>query len=267
MSSAIKKFIRTGALQLRTAVNYSYFRWYTRHAPPSGPALQIFKALNYSRASLRFMHVSAESNLLLECPINANDVILDVGGYTGEWAAQMRSHYDAFLHIFEPNPEAFDVLCRKFSNDENVALHPFGLAASNATSRLSIAAMGSSVYSDSPAERGAGEHREVILRDVKQVFDELGLAEVALLKVNIEGGEYDLLDRLLACGLHTRCKYIRVQFHEWFGSAHRLRKRIVRELARTHDPEWSYPFVWESWRRKVSGSVGANRSTARGSHS
>ncbi len=208
------------------------------------------------------MQDSAKSSLLLECSINANDVILDVGGYTGEWAAQMRSRYNAFVHIFEPSPQSFDVLRGKFSSDQKVVLHPFGLAASNATARLSIADMGSSVYSDSPAEQRAGEHREVKLRDVKQVFDELGLVEVALLKVNIEGGEYDLLNRLIACGLHTRCKYIRVQFHEWYGNAHRLRKRIVRKLVRTHDPEWSYPFVWESWRRKVSGSVGTSQLTA-----
>ena len=204
------------------------------------------------------MQDSARSNLLLECSINANDVILDVGGYTGEWAAQMRLRYNAFVHIFEPSPQSFEVLRREFANEPDVALHPFGLAASNATARLSIADKRSSVYSDSPAERKAGEHREVKLRDVKEVFDELGLVEVALLKVNIEGGEYDLLNRLITCGLDTRCKYIRVQFHEWYGNAHRLRKRIVRELARTHDPEWSYPFVWESWRRKVGGSVGAS---------
>ena len=274
MSSTVKKIIGTGILRIRTAVNYLYFRWHTRHSPPSGFFLQIYKALNYSRASIRFMEDAAKSSpgvgvyesagLLLECSINAHDVILDVGGYNGEWAAQMRSRHNAFVHVFEPNPQLFDVLRREFSNDPNVALHPFGLAANNTTCRLSIAGMGSSVYSDSPAKRTATEHQEIKLRDVKEVFDELGLGEVALLKVNIEGGEYDLLSRLITCGLHTRCNCIRVQFHEWYGGAHRLRKRIVTELARTHDPEWSYPFVWESWRRKVAGSVDTSRSTALG---
>jgi FkbM family methyltransferase len=261
MLSTIQKIIWTANLRIRTAVNYVYFRWHTRHSPPSGFFLEIYKALNYSKASIRFMEAAAKSSpgvgvyesagLLLECPIKAHDVILDVGGYTGEWAEQMRSRYNALVHVFEPNPRLFDVLRGKLSSDPQVVLHPFGLAAANTTCRMSIAGMGSSVYSESPSERIAMEHVDIELRDVKEVFNELGLLEVALLKVNIEGGEYDFLSRLIACGLHTRCDCVRVQFHEWYTGSHRLRKRIVTELARTHDLEWSYPFVWESWRRKM----------------
>ena len=254
--------IKTIARRIRAACNYLYFRWHTRHSPPSGFFLQIYKALNYSRASIRFMEDAAKASpgagvyesagLLLDCSMNPHDVILDVGGYNGEWAAQMRSRHDALVHVFEPNPRLLDVLRGEFSHDPKVVLHPFGLAAKNTIGRLSLAGMGSSVYSESPSERVASEHQEIPLRDVKEVFDELGLDQVALLKVNIEGGEYDLLSRMISCGLHTRCHYIRVQFHEWYGGAYRLRKRIVTELARTHDPEWSYPFVWESWRRKAA---------------
>jgi len=258
---AIMKIVSAGAHRIRTAVNYTYFRWHTRHAPPSAFFLEIYKALNYSRASLRFMEdaakakpgdgVYAAAGILLDGSIEPHDVILDVGAYNGEWAAQMRSRHDAFVHVFEPNPQLFDVLGRAFAGDPKVVLHPFGLAARNSTARLKIAGMGSSVYSGSPADWTATDSADIELRDVKEVFDELGLRDVAMLKINIEGGEYDLLNRLIACGFHTKCNCIRVQFHEWYEGARRLRKRIVAELARTHDPEWSYPFVWESWRRKA----------------
>lgn len=259
MNSRFRTAVGTGVRLIRTAANYAYFRWHTRHSPPTGFLLEVFKSLNYSRASIRFMEdaskstigegVYAAAGLLLEGPIKANGVILDVGAYNGEWAAQMRSRHDAFVHVFEPNPQLVDVLRRQFADDPKVEVHPFGLAGRNSTSCMSIAGMGSSVYSDSPAALMGGTHVDIELRDVKEVFDELNLQEIAMLKVNIEGGEYDLLDRLFACGLQARCDRIRVQFHEWYPDARRLRKRIVRDLARTHEPEWSYPFVWESWRR------------------
>jgi FkbM family methyltransferase len=258
------KTMRSGLSTIRTAFNYLYFRWHTRHAPPSGFYLQIHQALNYSRAGIRFMEdaakappgegVYAAAGLLLECPVNRNNVILDVGGFIGDWASQMRSRYGAVIHVFEPNPHLIEVLRKTFATDPGVTVHPFGLAGANGTLRMSLAGMGSSVYSDSPTNRTAPEHRDVSLRDVTEIFDELSLTEVALLKVNIEGGEYDFLERLIASGLHKRCHYIRVQFHDWFPNARRLRKQIVTELARTHDVEWSYPFVWESWRRKATAA-------------
>jgi len=260
--SRFRKAIGSGFAKVRTAFNYVYFRWHTRHAPPTGFYLQIYQALNYSRASIRFMEDAAKAppgegvyvaaGMLLDCPLTREDVILDVGGFIGDWASQMRSRYGAVIHVFEPNPHLVEALNKTFSTDPDVKVHPFGLAGSNTTLQMSMAGMGSSVYSDSPTNRTASEHRDVSLRDVTEVFAELGLGEVALLKVNIEGGEYEFFEKFIANGLHKRCNYIRVQFHDWYPNARRLRKRIVSELAQTHDVEWSYPFVWESWRRKAA---------------
>jgi FkbM family methyltransferase len=258
----VKRFVQKRFLRLRTATNYLRFRWRTRRAPPTGFSLEIYKALNYSPASLRFMAdavasptgggVYESARLLFDGPFTPRDVILDVGGYTGDWAAQMRSRYDAFIHVFEPNPHQFEILRCHLSGDPKITLQRYGLGGNDSTERMSMAGMASSVYDDSPFDAAASDHQEIQLRDVKTVFQELGLDEVALLKINIEGGEYDLLDRLIAQELHTRCRHIRVQFHEWYEDAHWRRKRIVARLARTHEPEWSYPFVWESWRRKAS---------------
>jgi FkbM family methyltransferase len=260
MGSTPHRTLDRAARQARTALNYAYFRWHTRHAPPSGFFLEIYKALNYSRASIRFMEdaakappgegVYASAGLLLQCALGPEDVILDVGAYIGDWAAQMRSRYDARVHAFEPNPELFATLRAQFAGDPKVVAHPYGLAAKNTIGYMSLAGMGSSVYSDSPVEHGNTAHEKIALRDVKDVFDELDVREVGLLKVNIEGGEYDFLERLIDCGLQARCRCIRVQFHEWYEGSHALRKRLVTALGRTHDVEWSYPFVWESWRRR-----------------
>jgi aryl-alcohol dehydrogenase-like predicted oxidoreductase len=91
-------------------------------------------------------------------------------------------------------------------------------------------------------------------RDVARALDELGLEEVDLLKLNIEGGEYDVLDRLAESHWLPRIRQVSVQFHEWLPHAHLRRQRNRRALARTHVERWCYPWVWEFWERRPSQS-------------
>jgi hypothetical protein len=82
------------------------------------------------------------------------------------------------------------------------------------------------------------------------VIEELGIKNIDLLKINIEGGEYSLLKRLIDSGKIMRCDTILVQYHEWIPRARRMRRKINANLAITHEVEWSYDFVWEKWKRK-----------------
>jgi hypothetical protein len=94
-------------------------------------------------------------------------------------------------------------------------------------------------------------------------MDEIGIGEIDLMKINIEGGEYKLLDRMIETGLHLRCKRIRVQFHEWMPESHARYQRIRAGLSRSHDLEWYYSFVWESWVRKDVARPGVRAADAR----
>ena len=72
------------------------------------------------------------------------------------------------------------------------------------------------------------------------------------MKVNIEGGEYDLFDRLIEAGSLGRFRQVSVQFHEWHPRAHGRRgSDTAGELRRQHDEVWCYPWVWELWRRRT----------------
>jgi hypothetical protein len=70
------------------------------------------------------------------------------------------------------------------------------------------------------------------------------------MKVNIEGGEYDLLDHLIESGLIQRVRWLQVQFHDFVPNAAERMRAIQDRLRATHEPEWQHEFVWESWRRK-----------------
>ncbi len=82
------------------------------------------------------------------------------------------------------------------------------------------------------------------------VWQELGAIQVALLKINIEGGEYDLLERLLETGLVGQFQHLQVQFHRFVPDAEKRRDFIRTGLAHSHEERWCYPWVWESWTLK-----------------
>jgi hypothetical protein len=69
------------------------------------------------------------------------------------------------------------------------------------------------------------------------------------MKINIEGGEYELLSRMAETGLMPKVDTYLIQFHEWMRGSHSMRREIRRELAKTHRPTWDYRFIWERWDR------------------
>ena len=129
-----------------------------------------------------------------------------------------------------------------------------GLGGADARLTLLQKGLGSTLYAEAGDDlennAQATGRVEVQVRDIVSVLDELGLDNVDLLKLNIEGGEYDVLERLLDTGRMASIDCLMVQFHEWLDRATWRRFRIRQRLRRTHREVWNYPFVWEQWVRK-----------------
>jgi hypothetical protein len=83
-----------------------------------------------------------------------------------------------------------------------------------------------------------------------EFFHRHSIESVDLVKINIEGGEYDLLDHLIAEGLIERIRDVQVQFHDFVPGAEARRAAIRHGLEATHVVTYDEPFVWENWRRK-----------------
>ena len=184
-------------------------------------------------------------DLLFDADLDEHSVVLDVGAYHGEWSEVIATRYGATILAFEPDPTSFPHLAARLADRRTVTALEYGLGAADATADLALAGLGSSVFG-THAPLGTTRVR---IRDVVSVLADLGLERVDLLKVNIEGGEYDLLDRLLAAGWLPRIRQVMVQFHEWHPKAYRRRRGIRRALRRTHREVWCYPWIWELWRR------------------
>jgi FkbM family methyltransferase len=187
------------------------------------------------------------NELLHVLPVTTDDVVIDAGGFKGDWTAAMLVRFGCRVELFEPIP-AFAEECRaRFAKNDRVAVHEAALGGSERTARFAIDAAASSAFTG----RGGGTVEARVL-DVADVVDRVRASngEVACLKLNIEGGEYEVLEQLAGCGVLASCRSVLVQFHAqpegWEGRLFQVRG----ELGIVHRRTWQFPMVWELWERR-----------------
>lgn len=154
--------------------------------------------------------------------LNPNDLVLDIGSYRREFGQQ--------FELMGCKVEYFDALDNRaaWTHDGEIE-------------------MGGQYYYTSMFDTGQlGPVQKFKCVDIVPFLKN----EVALVKINIEGGEYELLPYIMP--LMKNIKFLQVQFHHISGlNTDKLYEEIARDLSKTHEIEWSYPFVWESWKRKI----------------
>lgn len=173
--------------------------------------------------------------------VGPGDWVLDVGAYRGDFTASMRDR-GAEITAVEPIKEFASVLASRFEGDSAVTILPVALGDHEGVTTILLAEDGSSAWVT------GGDAEEVNLVDVSKV---VGQRRVRLLKINAEGAEFDVLDRLIETRQINRVDLLLVQFHRFVPKAHSRRAQIRRELARTHNCRFNVPWVWEQWTRKT----------------
>lgn len=186
-------------------------------------------------------------DIMYEAPLKKGDIVLDLGAYHGKWTSRVHELYQPRIYMYEPDPPSVNKLKKMFDGNEDVELREYGLGARDEELEMIQKGMGSSFYG-----KNTDGHKIVTLpvKDIARELDDLGYDEVDLIKMNIEGGEYDVMERLIETDWLPRVRIFMIQFHEWFDGAHGRHRRIERALRKTHDVAWKYPFIWEQWIRK-----------------
>lgn len=210
----------------------------------------ILEANRYSRAFSQFAQANIDSALLVKSlDLAPGAVVMDVGGFYGDWTAAVRELFDVEVHVYEPMPDAIRRLESRFGADQQITIHAVALADKDGVETLSLLGPGSSMIRSNarPTEKSV----QIELQDTKKAFEHFGQSTVDFFKINIEGAEYQVLQRMIDCGLHLRCQRLMIQYHEFAPNAHRLRRELNQRLAKTHRSVWSYDFVWECWEKRT----------------
>lgn len=172
--------------------------------------------------------------------LQSGDTVLDFGGFEGAWAEHAYAHNHPEIHIFEPHPVFAADIEKRFAGREKVHCHTMALGSADGILELS---------DDGDASSSHVSAGSAVSGKIRKAGDFLSQIEppVALAKINIEGGEYDLLPALEQAGWLQHIKVLQIQFHLYSEADIARRDEIRRSLAQTHDCDWDYPFVWEQW--------------------
>lgn len=175
--------------------------------------------------------------------LNHESTVFDLGGYKGQWSSDIFARYCCEVYCFEPVREFATAIEEKFSRNPKIHVFPYGLAEQTKSATISNGADGSSIFT------GNGQEN-IQLIQASSFFKENNIKKIDLIKINIEGGEYDLLDHLIESGSIAMINNLQIQFHNFFPDAEQRMQAIQTNLRRTHTITWQYEFVWENWEKK-----------------
>jgi FkbM family methyltransferase len=192
----------------------------------------------------RWIQDRGDMTLRLTYPLNESSVVIDAGGYKGDWAENIFIGYECFVYVLEPLKSFHDSIAYKFQGNNKIV--PLNIALSNKNEEAKISTAG-----DSSSMFAGGDKVETIkCIDVKDFFITNKIDEVDLMKINIEGSEYDLLERIIELDLHKKIKNFQIQFHRFIENCDVRRKAIQEALSETHNCTWNYDWIWENWQIK-----------------
>ena len=188
-----------------------------------------------------------DQTLRLNYLLDEDSLVFDVGGYIGNFATDIFCKYNCNIYIFEPVTEFYEKIKARFSNNPKVKVFHAGLSDTFSTAKISVCDTSSSIFKKNSDEMEKSQ--EIKLISVVDFIKDHGIKKIDLMKINIEGGEYSLLDSLIEHNLLDITRYYQIQFQKFIPDAKEKRENIRTELNRTHCLLWDYPFVWESWER------------------
>jgi FkbM family methyltransferase len=175
--------------------------------------------------------------------LTGESIVFDLGGYRGQWASDIYSKYGSNIYVFEPVPQYAEFIRERFRYNQKIRCFEFGLGSRSEDKLIKVSEDSSSTYAK-------GANTCIRMQDFAAFVNHAGVTKIDLMKVNIEGGEYDILPYLIRTRCVEQIRALQIQFHA-FAKDHMQRANEIRlELERTHVCDFCSEFVWEGWTRR-----------------
>jgi FkbM family methyltransferase len=197
--------------------------------------------MNYwGGSSLRESGEEAALDYVSRKTVGQAPVVFDVGANTGQYAlaADRVLGPSAALYSFEPSRVAFEVLARQTASLRRCRVFNFGLSDAAGTRELSAPAAGSpraSLYRQHLRNADSELFTETVeLRTLDSFCALEGIERIDLLKIDVEGHEYEVLlgaRRMLA---ERRVRFVQFEFGDRHIDARTYLRDFYDLLSQTH---------------------------------
>jgi len=198
----------------------------------------------FLNAHKKWVNDQGDKTLRLDYDLAPDSVVFDLGGYEGDFAQNIYDKYGCTIYIFEPVKKFYENIIKRFDNNKKVQVFNFGLSDASGEVEINMSADGTSVFVDS------ANKETIILKDIVLFLDKEKLQKIDLMKINIEGGEFQVVSALIKNNLIKNIINLQVQFHIFIKDAESRRDEIRSKFKQTHKLTYDYWFVWENWKLK-----------------
>jgi len=199
-----------------------------------------------------FWRAGGNALLTAALPVDTESTVIDGGAYMGEWLRNVAMEYGCHVDAYEAVPEYADRLASQFSRNPRVTIHACALGARAASAELALASNGSTLL----PERYRGTPQTVLIQtlDVEAEIRRISSKRpIGCVKLNVEGSEYEILERLIEADSLLLSSSWLIQFHRVDTRSRKRRDAIQTALRRTHECRWCFDFIWELWVRSAAG--------------
>lgn len=183
-----------------------------------------------------------EESLRYEYPLTKDSIVWDCGGFEGNFAAEITRKYGCRVIIFEPFPNNFHKIAKRFSENKDILVMPVAIGATD-EDVVTLWERGDS----SGAYAGVGGFAcDCVQLSVVKLSNKVD-EDIDLIKLNIEGMEYEVLRAMIDNSIVTKFRHIQVQWHFVFPGAEEKMVSIKQELLKTHDLSYGGAANWEGY--------------------
>ena len=172
--------------------------------------------------------------------LDETSIVFEIGGHNGRFTSEIILRYQPIIYFFEPSLRAFEFARKKFKDYPKIKMFNFGLGDRTGTFTLGDDAKhGGSFLSD----------REPVIQaelvDIVEFLSWHNITHIDFMQINIEGGEYFLLPRMIDNGILNMVQRLMLHWHTCADLAV-CQSIIMGKMLETHEitRTWSFQ-CWE----------------------
>ena len=85
-------------------------------------------------------------------------------------------------------------------------------------------------------------------KSIQEIFD--SVLNIELMKINIEGMEYECLEQLMLSGSLIKARHLLIQFHNFESDSQERRNALRNKIEQDFYNIYTFEWIWELWIRK-----------------
>lgn len=169
--------------------------------------------------------------------LKEDGLLLDFGGYMGDFSAKLlKMNSKLRCKVYELVNQFANFCQYRFKDNGNVEVIVSGVSSDGRDLKM---------YVDGPRTKNDSStylesFKSVSINSVLDVLE-----EVELMKMNIEGMEYECLRALESGENLKKVKYLLVQFHNFNSTSDKDYRSVIKIVEKNHTSVFKYRWLWE----------------------